>query len=260
MHSGRLLPFKDYLLYDQKGSGNKTSLLTSLRKSIGSTSSSANGFHYLASSNGNSTSVNNTSVATALEDDLFPWSEMENEELTTAEDRMKDMETDPDPEMTVSDVDKECLSTSAGDMTTDSDCFTANVVEDSGCLTENIPRNFDRSSEKLRVADGTASSSAVAKAGDPGFVSEFYNHSRLHHLSTWGAEFKAYVTSLQGQANYVYSGREKLRHIVASRDNSERLILRETRRVARLRVMMHIDMDCFFVSVALRNRPELKGL
>lgn len=258
MNSGRLLPFKDYLLYDQKGSGNKTSLLTSLRKSIGSTSSSANGFHDLASSNGNSTSVN-TSVATALEDDLFPWSEVENAELTTADDGMRDMEIDRDPEVIVSNVDKECLSTSTGDMTTDS-VFTANVVEDSGCVTENIPRNFDRSSEKLRVADGTASSSAVAKAGDPGFVSEFYNHSRLHHLSTWGAEFKAYVTSLQGQANYVYSGREKLRHIVASRDNSERSILKETGRVARLRVMMHIDMDCFFVSVALRNRPELKGL
>lgn len=24
-------------------------------------------------------------------------------------------------------------------------------------------------------------------------------------------------------------------------------------------MVMHIDMDCFFVSVGLRNRPELKG-
>lgn len=30
-------------------------------------------------------------------------------------------------------------------------------------------------------------------------VSEFFSHSRLHHISTWGAEYKAYVTQLQAQ-------------------------------------------------------------
>ena len=30
-------------------------------------------------------------------------------------------------------------------------------------------------------------------------VSEFFSHSRLHHISTWGAEYKAYVAQLQAQ-------------------------------------------------------------
>ena len=32
-------------------------------------------------------------------------------------------------------------------------------------------------------------------------VSEFFSHSRLHHISTWGAEYKAYVTQLQAQVS-----------------------------------------------------------
>jgi len=36
-------------------------------------------------------------------------------------------------------------------------------------------------------------------------VSEFFSHSRLHHISTWGAEYKAYVTQLQAQVSEVFS-------------------------------------------------------
>ena len=32
------------------------------------------------------------------------------------------------------------------------------------------------------------------------------------------------------------------------------------RGVVRCRVVMHVDMDCFFASVAVRNRPELQGI
>jgi len=33
-------------------------------------------------------------------------------------------------------------------------------------------------------------------------VSEFFSHSRLHHISMWGAEYKAYVTQLQSQVTH----------------------------------------------------------
>ena len=32
-------------------------------------------------------------------------------------------------------------------------------------------------------------------------VSEFFSHSRLHHISMWGTEYKAYVTQLQSQVS-----------------------------------------------------------
>ena len=99
---------------------------------------------------------------------------------------------------------------------------------------------------------------SVAKAGDERFVSQFYNNSRLHHLSTWGSEFKAYVAKLQEQENPTFPGREKLHQNRASlMDDGQ-----ETHRTASAKfqkVVIHIDMDCFFVSVGLLSRPDLKG-
>uniref|UniRef100_A0A1Y1LM52 DNA repair protein REV1 n=1 Tax=Photinus pyralis TaxID=7054 RepID=A0A1Y1LM52_PHOPY len=83
-------------------------------------------------------------------------------------------------------------------------------------------------------------------AADPGFLSEFYNNSRLHLISTLGAEYKQLVNQLREKSNGVYPGRERLRTLPRGLAPSER-------------VVMHIDMDCFFVSVGLRSRPQLRG-
>ena len=81
-------------------------------------------------------------------------------------------------------------------------------------------------------------SKAPSKAGDTNFISEFYAHSRLHHLAMWKAELKKFAASIQKKRKV---GRHSLNIV-----NSERLI-------------MHVDMDSFFVSVALKVSPELKG-
>ena len=84
--------------------------------------------------------------------------------------------------------------------------------------------------------------SSLPKAGDANFVSEFYNNSRLHYLSTWGAEFKKYTSDI-------------IKSSAAKGWKS-----RGTGRVGpHGRVIMHIDMDSFFVSVTLRDQPHLRG-
>ena len=84
--------------------------------------------------------------------------------------------------------------------------------------------------------------SSLPRAGDANFVSEFYNNSRLHYLSTWGAEFKKYTSDI----------------IKSSAAKGWK-----SRGTGRLgphgRVIMHIDMDSFFVSVTLRDQPHLRG-
>ena len=86
------------------------------------------------------------------------------------------------------------------------------------------------------------STSALPRAGDPNFVSEFYSNSRLHYLSTWGAEFKKYTSDLiKSCAAKGWKGRGLGR--VGPHG----------------RVIMHIDMDSFFVSVTLRDQPHLRG-
>ena len=84
-------------------------------------------------------------------------------------------------------------------------------------------------------------SKSVPKAGDENFVHDFYSHSRLHYLSTWGAEFRDFINNLIQTTELKKRKRSPQKNAFKKR------------------VIMHIDMDSFFVSVALRSRPELRG-
>ncbi|KAK9703060.1 BRCA1 C Terminus (BRCT) domain [Popillia japonica] len=90
-------------------------------------------------------------------------------------------------------------------------------------------------------------------ATDPQFLSDFYNNSRLHLISTLGAEFKQLVNKLREESNSQFPGLDKL-----IQSKSDAGITTETPLKSE-KIIMHIDMDCFFVSVGLRNRPELRG-
>lgn len=72
-------------------------------------------------------------------------------------------------------------------------------------------------------------------ATDPNFIQNFYKNSRLHHLSTWREELKQFAqTLMKEKVPLVSSGKMDI-------------------------CVLHIDMDCFFVSVSSRDRPDLKG-
>ncbi|KAJ2781773.1 deoxycytidyl transferase [Coemansia interrupta] len=74
----------------------------------------------------------------------------------------------------------------------------------------------------------------------PGFVERYYASSRLHHLATWKAEMQDLVGRLRSQQQ-----QQQHRRPPAPAD-------------AGSRVVMHVDFDCFFVSVSLLGRPELQ--
>uniref|UniRef100_H3AQM6 DNA repair protein REV1 n=1 Tax=Latimeria chalumnae TaxID=7897 RepID=H3AQM6_LATCH len=104
--------------------------------------------------------------------------------------------------------------------------------------------------------------SSPSKPADSNFISEFYSHSRLHHISTWKCEFTEFVNSLQRKNYSMFSGREKLRKIkagggtsVLSPDGNNGVDPPPRHQ----NCIMHVDMDCFFVSVGIRDRPDLKG-
>ena len=68
---------------------------------------------------------------------------------------------------------------------------------------------------------------------NPDFLQSYFGQSRLHHLSTWKADLKTHMQQLAAQ---------KPRRV---RKSGPRWIL-------------HVDFDCFFCSVSLLSRPELK--
>ena len=75
------------------------------------------------------------------------------------------------------------------------------------------------------------------------FVNEFFTHSRLHYLSTWSTELKQFTARM---VNHIRPKYPKL-------DPSQSL------RSQQQRAVVHIDLDCFFVSVSIRDKPHLKG-
>ncbi|KAI6232909.1 Arachidonate--CoA ligase [Aphelenchoides fujianensis] len=73
-----------------------------------------------------------------------------------------------------------------------------------------------------------------------GGVDAFYQRSRLHLISTLAQDMRKFVCEMRSKADgHVFKSRE--------RENFRKEP-----------VIVHIDMDCFFVSIALRTRPELR--
>ncbi|XP_035248430.1 DNA repair protein REV1 [Anguilla anguilla] len=91
-------------------------------------------------------------------------------------------------------------------------------------------------------------------------ISEYYSHSRLHHISTWRNEFSEFVNSLQqrrrAKGGAVFPGKERLRRQRPAHDAGLSGPAGPQNRQA---CILHVDMDCFFASVGIRHRPDLKG-
>jgi len=72
----------------------------------------------------------------------------------------------------------------------------------------------------------------------PRAVASFHEHSRLHFIGSWRARYEEFLETKIHQQNLVD-------------DSPPR---------APPRVVMHVDMDCFFAACATRDRPELAGV
>ncbi|KAH6813421.1 DNA-directed DNA polymerase [Perilla frutescens var. frutescens] len=82
---------------------------------------------------------------------------------------------------------------------------------------------------------------------DPNFVENYFKSSRLHFIGTWRNRYRKRFPSL---SNGVQSGGFIL-HTAGS--SLKTAVLNEKN------IVIHIDMDCFFVSVVIRGHPELQG-
>jgi len=69
---------------------------------------------------------------------------------------------------------------------------------------------------------------------DPSFLKSYFDQSRLHHLSAWKADLKTQMQQLTA------------------------LVPPRPRKRGPERWILHVDFDCFFCSVSLISRPELR--
>lgn len=107
------------------------------------------------------------------------------------------------------------------------------TTEESTYKTEKIEMTAEDYNAALLADPKKRKSTAV----NPEFLKQYYEESRLHHLSTWKAELKS-----------------KLQALAAEKSSSQKA--REKRRPGSRRYILHVDFDCFFAAVSLKKHPE----
>ena len=88
----------------------------------------------------------------------------------------------------------------------------------------------------------TATTNTISKEADA--INQFYTHSRLHHLSTWGVEMKRFTSQLLARTTPTYSRLSPGKESLGSRGQ---------------RAVVHIDLDCFFATASVLDKPDLRG-
>ncbi|CAH8588433.1 unnamed protein product [Dicrocoelium dendriticum] len=102
-------------------------------------------------------------------------------------------------------------------------------------------------------------------------LTTFYSRSRLHHLSAWTNDLRALVQRLRQVNSSEAACREGAtwRQSILETNDPSYFVNLEARPACSspkqgkppslpARTFFHIDLDCFFVSVAVREKPELK--
>ncbi len=77
--------------------------------------------------------------------------------------------------------------------------------------------------------------------GNKKFVTSYFQNSRLHFIGSWKARYQELL-------------REKFLEI-----SPRKKIKRKRQRLGTIRWVLHVDMDCFFASIAIRDDPTLSS-
>lgn len=93
----------------------------------------------------------------------------------------------------------------------------------------------------------------AASAGSPGYMKQFFKASRLHFIGTWRSRLPALIAELEQE----WGDGQKREYGI------DRFAIEDScdagAKTATGGCIIHLDMDCFFVSVLTRTRPDLNS-
>lgn len=90
----------------------------------------------------------------------------------------------------------------------------------------------------------------------PNFIKNYFINSRLHHLSAWKVELSEYILSLMNSSQIASSEITTSKLNTLNNKRNKKFIASAPK--CQYRTIMHIDMDCFFASVGIRDRFDLQ--
>lgn len=115
-----------------------------------------------------------------------------------------------------------------------------------GQPTNKDPASYNAKNHGLTAEDHNAALLADPRVWkstvvNPGFLKQYYEESRLHHLSTWKADLKSQLQALAAEKSS--SQKSRLKRVPGSR-----------------RYILHVDFDSFFAAVSLKKFPQYVDL
>ncbi|XP_073119106.1 DNA repair protein REV1 [Henckelia pumila] len=120
------------------------------------------------------------------------------------------------------------------------------IAEESACSVESrceirpMSSNCEVSDEASSLRTNLPPNQRHSTLTDPNFVDNYFKSSRLHFIGTWRNRYRNRFPSSS-------SGFTHKNSILNSAAKTQKT------------VVVHMDLDCFFVSVVIRNHPELQN-
>ena len=114
-------------------------------------------------------------------------------------------------------------------------------------LHENSARaNGGKALRSIGNRESPPRKSSKTSEEDVNFVQNFFENSRLHHIGSFRKHLRVYTKGLRDRAESMKENDKKKMGSLPIMKSQRRFIA-------------HIDMDCFFASVALLKRPDLRN-
>lgn len=180
------------------------------------------------SSNANN-DVSNEIVSPPTEAEMFAVENFDPEDFGPNEDNAPGHGNPEQRSASQEPVLKETLHTPE---TASEECITPQKGSSGNPTTPTKPTAEEHNAQLL--ADPRVWKSTVV---NPGFLKQYYEESRLHHLSAWKAELKSQLQKMTGEKSSSQKSREK--RVPGAR-----------------RYILHVDFDSFFAAVSLKKFPQ----
>lgn len=127
------------------------------------------------------------------------------------------------------------------------------LIYEKGSQEKGQMRHFLTSSKQGSSAPSTLSNNNTTgflDARNPNFIRDYYARSRLHLISTLAQDMKDFVANLKMEG--------KLAEKCFPEEDLIQMGQKQKTKACHENIVFHVDLDCFFVSVAVRDRLDLK--